>query len=98
MKQLILGVLAIFLCSSATAEYCNLSREEISGSNKFCFYGCVGGEKVITVSSLSRCPLLQVFNSSILNEPTSKLLESIENWHAINNTAEYIYDVACVVK
>jgi hypothetical protein len=39
------------------AAGCFKSGEETSGMNKICYYRCVGGDKAITISSTSLCPL-----------------------------------------
>jgi hypothetical protein len=50
----------LFGRSSPTIEVagtCTLDREATSGSQKFCYYNCVDGEKVVTISATEFCPL-----------------------------------------
>lgn len=51
-------VIAICLMLFASSAYaCMKSGEKTSGMNKICYYKCVGGERAITISSTSLCPL-----------------------------------------
>jgi hypothetical protein len=39
------------------AGNCTLDREATSGSQKFCYYNCIDGEKEVTISATEYCPL-----------------------------------------
>jgi len=39
------------------AGSCTLDREATSGSKKFCYYNCIGGEKTVTIKANEYCPL-----------------------------------------
>ena len=55
MRILIGTMLSILACASANA--CFLKSETNSGMNKICIYDCVDGERAITISATSLCPL-----------------------------------------
>lgn len=50
-------ILALVSLPALAADVCMLKSESTSGMNKTCVYRCVGGEKSITISSVSLCPL-----------------------------------------
>lgn len=39
------------------AGTCTLDREAISGSEKFCYYNCIDGEKTVKIGASEFCPL-----------------------------------------
>jgi len=39
------------------AGTCTLEREATSGTEKFCYYDCVGSKKTITINANEFCPL-----------------------------------------
>ena len=55
MKKLTIALLATF--SIQTSAACVFSHERTSGMNKICYYDCVDGERAITISATSLCPL-----------------------------------------
>jgi hypothetical protein len=69
MRRLLSTTALVFLSSVAMAEQCTLSREEVSGENKLCFYKCLRGDQVLTIRAMSQCPLIKEFSSSLLVEP-----------------------------
>lgn len=50
-------LLAVALLYSGNASACFLKGEQVSGMNKICYYQCVNGDRAITISSVSLCPL-----------------------------------------
>jgi len=80
MRKLVLFLLTSIASFSSLAEQCSLSREQVNGESKFCFYACLRGERVLTIGSLQRCPLLSefnspsVFNSDLAAAPSSALM------------------------
>jgi hypothetical protein len=36
---------------------CTLDREAISGSEKYCYYNCIDGNKTVTIGANEFCPL-----------------------------------------
>lgn len=64
MKRLILGGLALLLCSGAMADTCVKTREEASQQTKLCFYQCtLLGTRVLTVGRFENCPLRADFDN-----------------------------------
>lgn len=58
MKKLIITIIFLLaMVATAYASGCFLSYEYISGMNKICVYDCIDGQRAITISSLSFCPL-----------------------------------------
>jgi hypothetical protein len=43
--------------SFEVAGNCTLNREATSGSEKFCYYNCIDGEKTVTIDASAYCPL-----------------------------------------
>lgn len=55
MKKIALALLCTLSMNAGAA--CLFSHERISGLNKVCTYNCPSGQKSITVSSTTLCPL-----------------------------------------
>lgn len=45
------------LLAASQAQACFLKSDHVSGMNKICIYRCIDGDKAITISSTSLCPL-----------------------------------------
>lgn len=78
----------ITISTSAIAEYCTLTREEVSGNNKFCFYGCIRGEQVVTINSLYPCPLMKNFASSDIDDSSLKHQFLVANKYEVKEFIE----------
>ena len=80
MKHVILAVFLGCISSAAMAELCTLSREQVSGDNKFCFYQCLRGDEVLTVRALAQCPLIKEFQTSrpVVSLPISEIARRSE--------------------
>ena len=60
MKHFIVAGMVALLGMAALAEAsetCFLNSEKVSGSNKICYYRCIGGTAAMTVGSLDFCPM-----------------------------------------
>lgn len=79
MRKIIVSILATAATFNCLAENCTLSREQVSGESRFCYYACLRGERVLTVSNLQRCPLLSEFNSSSVFKDQQVTTSSVLN-------------------
>ena len=62
MNKLVCAAFLFLSTSTAFAASCPFSREEVSGTNKHCFYQCLlTGEQVFTINSLYTCPMYKEF-------------------------------------
>jgi hypothetical protein len=51
-------VVALLLVARATADViCLFKGEQLSGTNKICYYDCLGSIYAITIDGLQLCPL-----------------------------------------
>jgi len=48
---------ALLAASQGAWPACFFSHEKVRGLNKLCFYNCVSGQRSITISATSLCPL-----------------------------------------
>jgi hypothetical protein len=55
MKKITIALLATLSMNASAA--CFFSHERVSGMNKICTYDCVDGQRSITISATSLCPL-----------------------------------------
>jgi hypothetical protein len=56
MKYLAIAIITL-AASQANAYGCFFSYETTSGMNKICVYSCPTGDRAITVSAVSLCPI-----------------------------------------
>lgn len=91
MKRYIATSLLLIVSSVASAEYCNFSREEVSGENKFCFYRCAFGEKVVTVGRHEQCVFIKEF--SLLDDRGALLFAKAE----VSLVNDYKAEESCVI-
>jgi len=49
--------MALLAISESALSACFFSHERVSGLNKLCTYDCVDGQRSITISATSLCPL-----------------------------------------
>jgi len=56
MKYIAIAIITL-AASQANAYGCFFSYESTSGMNKICVYSCPTGDRAITVSSVSLCPI-----------------------------------------
>ena len=61
MKKAI--VIALLFASPNVLGACFFSHERVSGLNRLCFYNCIEGQRSITISATSMCPL-QLYSAS----------------------------------
>jgi hypothetical protein len=62
------------------AEQCTFSREEISGDTRICFYSCLRGEQVISMSKYGGvCPLMHDFSATRPIENLSNHSQNLRN-------------------